>query len=305
MVALIAGPTASGKSGLAIALAKNYVAQGREAVIINMDSAQVYADLSILSARPRPSEMEGIAHKLYGYIDGAQACSAARWAKDARHEIAKAHRAGAVPVLVGGTGLYMRTLLDGISPIPAIDPGIRADVRALPTADAYSALQAEDPERAAILSPNDGSRISRALEVIRFSGRTLGHWHSVTEGGIGEDINLKPLVLLPPRAWLYERCDRRFDMMFDNGAGDEVRALLGRGLPDDCPVMRAIGVPEIAAYLEGDISRDQAVQSAQMATRRYAKRQYTWFRNQPPPAWPRWEDNINDNDMDDIVTLFQ
>ncbi len=305
LVALIAGPTASGKSGLAVALAHHYKAAGKKAIVVNMDSAQVYADLSVLSARPTLHEMEGIRHRLYGYIDGSQACSAAKWAADAKAEIAAAHNEGAVPILVGGTGLYMRTLLDGISPIPEIDPAMRAEIRAMDTADAYAALQAEDPERAAILSPNDSNRISRALEVVRSSGRTLGEWQAVKEGGIGEDITLQPLVLLPPRDWLYERCDRRFGMMLDNGAVDEVRALLARDLADDCPVMRAIGVPEISAWLDGDIDRGQACENGQTATRQYAKRQYTWFRNQSPGEWPRWEGEINNNNIDRIITLFQ
>ncbi len=304
-MALIAGPTASGKSGLAVALAKHYAASGQQSVVINMDSAQVYADLSVLSARPTADEMEGIPHRLYGYIDGAQTCSAARWAEDAKAEIAEAHAAGAVPILVGGTGLYMRTLLDGISPIPDIDPDVRAEIRALHVSDAYSALQSEDPDRAALLSPNDTSRISRALEVIRSTGNNILFWQSVKEGGIADDITLKPLILLPPRAWLYARCDRRFDMMFDNGAAAEVCTLLERTLPDDCPIMRAIGVPDIAAYLDGDMTRAEAIESAQTATRRYAKRQYTWFRNQSPPEWPRWENEINNKNSEDIITLFQ
>ena len=299
-VALIAGPTASGKSGLAIALAK---AHG-SAVIINADSAQVYRELSVLSARPQPGDMHGIAHRLYGYLDGAEACSAARWAQDAKAEIADAHAAGALPILVGGTGLYLRTLLDGISPVPPIDPDIRAKVRALPVADAYAALQTEDPERAARLSPNDSSRIARALEVLRSTSMTLGHWQAVKTGGIGQDIALKPLVLLPSRDWLYDRCDRRFAQMLENGAIGEVRALLARDLPTDSPVMRAIGVPEIAAMLNDSMTRADAIDAAQTATRRYAKRQYTWFRNQPPADWPRWNDEINISKAADIVTLF-
>ncbi len=304
-VALIAGPTASGKSGLGVALAKHYAQTDKKAVIINMDSAQVYADLDVLSARPTADEMQGIEHRLYGYIDGSEACSAARWASDAKVQIAQAHAESAVPILVGGTGLYMRTLLDGISPIPDIDAKIRAEVRALPVSQSYAALLSEDPERAARLSPNDTSRISRALEVVRSTGKTLSYWQSAKEGGIAGDITLRPLVLLPPREWLYTRCNQRFEMMFDNGAAAEVRALIDRNLPDDCPVMRAIGVPEITAYLHGDMTRAQAVESAQTATRQYAKRQYTWFRNQPPPEWPCWHGEINNNNIDNIITLFQ
>ena len=299
-VALIAGPTASGKSGLALALSRTK----DSAVIINADSAQVYRDLSVLSARPNIEEMGEVSHRLYGYIDGSESCSAARWAADAKIEIDKAHNIGALPILVGGTGLYMRTLLEGISPIPEIDFDIRAAVRAMPTADAYTALQNEDADRAAFLSPNDSSRVGRALEVIRSTGQPLTYWQSVKSGGIADNIHLSPIVLLPPRDWLYERCDRRFSAMLEHGAVEEVRTLLARDLPADMPVMRAIGVPEISALLKGNISMAEAAEDAQIATRRYAKRQYTWFRNQSPETWPRWEYKINDN-MDNIVTLFQ
>ncbi len=270
-----------------------------------MDSAQVYADLDILSARPTVDEMQDVEHRLYGYIDGSETCSAARWADDAKKQIALAHAGGSIPILVGGTGLYMRTLLDGISPIPDIDEKVRAEVRALPLTESYAALRSEDPERAVLLSPNDTNRISRALEVVRSTGKNLSYWQSVKEGGIAGNITLKPLILLPPREWLYARCDQRFEMMFDNGAAAEVRALVGRNLPDDCPVMRAIGVPEIAAYLHGDMTRAEAVEAAQTATRQYAKRQYTWFRNQSSAEWPYWQEEINDKNICDIEILFQ
>ena len=165
-LALIAGPTASGKSDCAVRLALALARQGRRGVVLNADSAQVYADLSILSARPSAEEMQGIEHRLFGTWDGAIACSAADWAQAATREIDALHAEGAVPILVGGTGLYMRTLLDGIAPIPPIDPAIRDAVRALPVADAYSALQREDPDRAAALNANDTTRVARALEMI-------------------------------------------------------------------------------------------------------------------------------------------
>ncbi|OYZ33778.1 MAG: tRNA (adenosine(37)-N6)-dimethylallyltransferase MiaA, partial [Novosphingobium sp. 16-62-11] len=161
-VALIAGPTASGKSDLAVKLALHTIAQGRDAVIINADSAQVYADLRVLSARPSDEEMQGVPHILFGAWDGAQACSAADWANAAKHEIARAHASKALPILVGGTGLYINTLLNGIAPVPEINPIVREAVRALPVADAYIALQIEDPDRAALLAPADAQRITRA-----------------------------------------------------------------------------------------------------------------------------------------------
>ncbi|GAB5481380.1 MAG: tRNA (adenosine(37)-N6)-dimethylallyltransferase MiaA [Parasphingorhabdus sp.] len=298
-VALIVGPTASGKSALALELAKK-----QPSVIINADSAQVYADLQVLSARPDEQEMGRIDHRLYGYIDGAETCSAARWANDAKTEIASAHDHDILPILVGGTGLYVRTLLNGIAPIPEIDSAVREKVRQMDIADAYAALQKEDSASAQRLNARDSSRIMRALEVVRSSGKTMGHWHAHMAGGIADEINLHPLVLLPPREWLYERCDRRFQNMLDNGAKEEVTALLKRDLSDDCPIMRAIGVPEIGAWLDGEINLEEAKTRAMAATRQYAKRQYTWFRNQCPDDWPRFQEIINNDNIDDIVILL-
>lgn len=292
-LALIAGPTASGKTALALRLAKK-----RDVVIINADSAQVYSELPVLSAQPTPDEMAQAPHRLFGYLDGTEPCSAARWAKDAKSAIAEAHDTGALPVLVGGTGLYMRTLLDGIAPIPEIDPALRADIRNLPVAEAYAALQDVDPQAAASLAPTDSSRIARALEVIQSTGRSILSWRQDKIGGIGADITLKPVLLLPPRAWLYDRCDQRFDAMMDGGAVEEVAALLKLNLPGDAPVMRAIGVREISAMLAGEMTRDQAAALGKIATRQYAKRQYTWFRNQAPAHWPRFDDVINDIEID-------
>ncbi|HQQ08681.1 MAG TPA: tRNA (adenosine(37)-N6)-dimethylallyltransferase MiaA [Novosphingobium sp.] len=285
-LALIAGPTASGKSDCAVRLALALRARGREAVVINADSAQVYADLAVLSARPSEEEMQGVPHRLFGEWDGAEACSAADWAAQAREVIAEAHATGTVPILAGGTGLYMRTLLDGIAPVPEIDALVRAAVRAMPVEEAYAALTREDPARAALLAPADSQRVSRALEVVRSTGRTLAEWQQELSGGIGDQVTLHPLVLLPPRDWLYRRCDQRFAMMLAGGAIEEVEALLARALDPALPVMRAIGVPEVAAYLAGEIDLAEAEVRGAQATRNYAKRQFTWFR-QPPPEWPR------------------
>jgi tRNA dimethylallyltransferase len=285
-VALIAGPTASGKSDLAVELA---LALGRSCVVINADSAQVYRDLRVLSARPSEAEMRGVPHRLFGEWDGAEPCSAADWAARAKREIEDAHLAEQVPILVGGTGLYLRTLLDGIAPIPEIDPGVRAAVRDMPVDAAFAALQVEDAERAAALKPGDAQRIARALEVVRSTGRPLADWQRERSGGIGHAIDLHPLVLLPPRERLYARCDLRFERMMERGAVKEVEALLARQLSPSLPVMRAIGVPEIAGHLRGEWSRDEAISTGQQATRNYAKRQYTWFRRQPPQNWPRCE----------------
>ena len=284
-------------------LAQRLEAGGRPSAVINADSQQVYRDLHILSARPSAEEMGGIAHRLFGTWDGAHACSAADWAAAAKQGIEEVHAAGGVPILCGGTGLYMRTLLDGISPIPAIEPDIRETVRALSVDELRKALLAEDPEAAGRLGPRDMQRMARALEVVRSTGHPMVFWQDRPTGGIGTEIALHPLVLLPDRDWLYPRCDLRFERMLDNGALAEVEALLARKLDPALPVMRAIGVTEIAALLEGELSRDQAIAAGQTATRQYAKRQYTWFRNQPPANWPQ-ADNKTIAEHDFFVSLF-
>lgn len=287
-VALIAGPTASGKSALAIALAEQ--AEQADGVVINADASQVYRDLRVLSARPSDADEARVPHRLFGHVDGATACSAARWADDARAAVAAAHAQGKLPVLVGGTGLYLRTLLDGIAPVPAIDPEVRAAVRALSVAQAHAALTQADPPAAARLAPGDTARVARALEVVRSTGRPLADWQRERRGGIADRVTLAPVILLPDRAALMARCDARLEEMFDGGAIEEVAALLARDdVPADAPVRRAIGVPEIAALLAGQVTRAEALAAAQLATRRYAKRQYTWFRHQPPSSWPRVE----------------
>lgn len=289
---------------MAVRLAQAIEANGRRAAVVNADSAQVYRDLRLLSARPDAEEMGGIAHHLFGAWDGAQACSAADWAAAAKQEIAALHADNIVPILCGGTGLYMRTLLDGIAPIPAIDFAIREAVRALPQEEARAALEREDAEAATRLAPADMARTARALEVVRSTGQTLKGWQAHKEGGIGHSVTLHPLVLLPERDWLFERCDRRFEIMMDNGAVDEVDTLLARKLDPALPVMRAIGVREIAGYLQGDLSRAQAITAGQTATRQYAKRQYTWFRHQTPGSWPRI-DNKTPSNLDSFVSLLR
>jgi tRNA dimethylallyltransferase len=288
-LALIAGPTASGKSDCAVALAQELERRGLRAVVVNADSSQVYADLTVLSARPTPEEMGGIEHRLFGAWDGTETCSAAEWARAARETIAAIHAEQAVPVLVGGTGLYIRTLLDGIAPVPPIDPEVREAVRALPVAEAYAALQAEDPERAARLAPADTTRIARALEVVRSTGLPIAHWQAQTSGGIGDQISVHAAILLPERQALYRRCDLRFARMIERGALSEVERLLARDLDPDLPVMRAIGVPELAEVLRGETDLETAIARGSQATRNYAKRQFTWLRHQPPQDWARIE----------------
>ena len=261
------------------------LAERTNGVMINADASQVYRDLRVLTARPSPEDEVCVPHRLFGYVDGAEAYSAARWAGDAKATIAKS---GTLPILVGGSGLYIRTLLDGIAPVPEIDEAIRAEVRALPVVETHTALSREDPAAAARLAPTDTTRIARALEVIRSTGRPLAEWQNDRSGGIADHVTLFPLVLLPDRAELFARCDVRLEAMFAGGAIEEVEALLARDdIPADAPIRRAIGVAEIARMLVDDMSRADAIDAARLATRRYAKRQYTWFRNQPPAEWRR------------------
>lgn len=239
-------------------------------------------------------------HQLFGHVDAGDACSAAAWAADAKAEIGRAHAAGRLPILVGGTGLYLRTLLDGIAPVPDIDPAIRQAVRALPVAQAHACLQEEDAPAAARLAPADTTRVARALEVIRSTGRPLAAWQADRSGGIADRIRLVPRILLPPRDWLAARCDARFAAMLDGGQA-EVAALVARDLSPDLPAMRAIGVREIAGYIGGRLARADALAAGQRATRQYAKRQYTWFAHQPPATWPRLGGPATDTDVDQMI----
>lgn len=277
------------------------IAERTNGVVINADSAQVYRDLRVVTARPSAEDEATLPHRLFGYIDGAEACSAARWADDAKTAIAEAHGAGRTAILVGGTGLYHRALLEGLAPIPEIDAEIRADLRARSVAENYAALEREDPVSAERLNATDTTRIARALEVIRSTGRAIDAWQKEKRGGIAQEIALAPLILLPDRDWLYARCDARFAEMFDTGAVDEVRALLRRKLDPSLPIMRAIGVPEIAAFLSGELDRAEAIAAAAQATRRYAKRQYTWFANQPSADWPRGNESQYEQYQKEIV----
>ncbi|MFA5968438.1 MAG: tRNA (adenosine(37)-N6)-dimethylallyltransferase MiaA [Sphingomonas sp.] len=296
-VALIAGPTASGKSAIALSLA-----QRANGTIINADASQVYADLRILSARPNPTEEARAPHRLFGHVDGAETdYSAARWAAEARAAIDDSVAQGRLPILVGGTGLYLRTLIDGISPIPEIDPAIRAEVRALPVTDTYARLGELDPQAAAALNPADTTRIARALEVIRSTGRPIADWRAIHVGGIGHRIRLIAAILLPPRDWLDQRIRDRAAAMIENDAASEVRALLARcDIMPNASVRRAIGVAEMTGAMAGDYSLAEAANRITLATRQYAKRQYTWFRNQPPAEWIRHISTDSDDIIDEI-----
>lgn len=250
--------------------------------------------MPILSAAPSAADRARAEHRLYGFRDAADPCSAADWAALARNEISALHDAGQLPILVGGTGLYLRTLIEGIAPVPPIDPNIRAEIREAPPHENRRRLEASDPQAAERINLGDRARTARSLEVVLSTGRTLAEWQAAKAGGIGDGIDLRALILLPPRDWLYPRCDRRFAEMVEAGAVEEVRSLLDRKLDPALPAMRAIGVSELAAFLSGDKSLQDALTAGQQATRNYAKRQYTWFAHQPPHAWPRFRESLDE-----------
>lgn len=284
-VVVIGGPTASGKSALALAVAEEF-----GGTIINADSMQVYRELAVLTARPGPADLARAPHRLYGVLGVAERCSAARWRELAVAEIVASHRARRLPIVVGGTGLYLKALLDGLSPIPDIPPAIREAALSRLAAQGAPAFHAElgrrDPAMAARLQPQDRQRLVRAWEVLEATGRSLAEWQRDRPQPGPDDPALAPIafVLEPPRAALYTACDGRLTAMLAAGALDEVAALDRRGLAPDLPALKAVGVPELLAHLRGELTLPAALAAAQQATRRYAKRQITWFRNQMPAA---------------------
>ena len=280
---LIAGPTASGKSALGLRIARAF-----GGTVINTDSMQVYADLRVLSARPTREEEALAPHRLYGSVDGAVNFSVGHFQRQAA-AILSEPEAGALPIFVGGTGLYFRSLDEGISDLPAVPEAIRGKVRAeadgQPTEVLHAALALRDPESARRLRPSDRMRVMRALEIFEATGRSIGSFHEAREPGPLAGKPLLKIFLAADRAELRQRIDWRFVTMMEQGALDEVAALRERRLDPLLPVMRAHGVPGLIAYLDGTISRDEAVQRGQGDTRRYAKRQFTWFRHQMGEDW--------------------
>jgi len=274
-------------------------------VIVNADSAQIYKDLPILSAAPTALQQREAEHRLYGIADGAKACSASDWAKLARRQIEELQGQGRTPILVGGTGLYIRTLLEGIAPVPPIDPDVRASVRHATVEANRAKLEQVDRDASRKIGPNDKTRIARALEVVLSTGRTLAEWQRYREGGIADRVDLRAMILEPPRDWLYARCNERFATMVEEGAIAEVQALIERKLEPHLPVMRAIGVPELARYLAGECSLREAIVAGQQATRRYAKRQFTWFAHQSPSDWPRFSRAVEEDQLAAAVQLVR
>ena len=282
-IIFIAGATASGKSGLALRLAKLL-----GGTIINADSMQVFDTIQLLSARPTIAEMDGIPHSLYGFLSPAEQYSVAHWHDDAMLEVAKARSQASIPILVGGTGLYFKALLDGLSEVPNIDPDIRENIRSLlQTKGAeyiYKLLEGEDPDMAANLDMGDGQRVARALEVIRSTGVSLQAWQDKpTVGGLSADDasgDILKLVVERPRDETYERINTRLVEMINQGALDEVAKLKEMKLPTGSLALKALGVSSFMDYLDDIKTKDEVLEEAQTLTRRYAKRQMTWLRNQ-------------------------
>ncbi|HEY4775269.1 MAG TPA: tRNA (adenosine(37)-N6)-dimethylallyltransferase MiaA [Xanthobacteraceae bacterium] len=282
---LIAGPTASGKSALALALA-----QKLGGVILNADAMQVYRDLRIITARPTPEDEARVPHRLYGHVEAGEDYSVGRYLLDAAAALAEARRAGWLPILVGGTGLYFKALTQGLAGVPPIPAALRAAVRARLAAEGPAALHAEltarDPAMAARLAPADRQRMARALEVVLATGRSLADWHREARPPVIEAHAAAAIFLAPERAALYARIDVRFDAMLAAGALEEARALAGRALDPLLPAMKAHGVPWLIRHLAGEMTLEAAATQAKLDTRHYAKRQMTWFRTQLP-QW-RW-----------------
>jgi len=278
-IMVLGGPTASGKSATALKWAAEY-----DGEIINSDSMQVYEELRDITARPSEAEEKTCPHHLYGVLKGDDPCSAERWREMALKVIEDIWARGKMPIVVGGTGLYFRALLQGLSPVPDIDPDIRRKVRALEAAECHVELLALDPEMAAKLAPGDVQRNARALEVILSTGESLLHWQAVPPaGGLAErkDVDIDANVLLPDRGLLYEKCDRRFRQMVEEGrALEEVRALKALNYPAHLPVMKSLGVPPLMDYLAHKTTLEEAIILSQTQTRQFAKRQMTWFKNQ-------------------------
>lgn len=275
---VIGGPTASGKSALALALAEKLGGS-----VINADSMQVYRELPILTAQPDAAAQARAPHLLYGVLGIDELCSAGRWLEMAEAAIAETRAAGRLPIVVGGTGLYLRSLTGGLADIPPVPEAVRAAVRArlaeIGPAAFHGELAAKDPEMAARLHPSDGQRLSRAAEVLAATGRSLADWQRDTPAPAAQ--GLRTILVSPPRSDLYAACDARFAAMLDAGALEEARAVMARPeLDDSLPALKALGLRELMAYLAGTLDRGAAIAAAQTATRHYAKRQMTWFRGQ-------------------------
>jgi tRNA dimethylallyltransferase len=278
---LLAGPTASGKSARAVQLARE-----ENGVVINADALAVYRDLKILSARPALEEMGDIPHLLFGHVGAERNYSVGLWLADAKAALTEAERQNQLPIFVGGTGMYFKALLQGLSNIPAVPADVRARVRAqaegVAPEELHANLRARDPETAARLRPSDPQRVLRALEIFEAFGTPLAHFQGAREGALLDATQCECLFLAPERETLFARIDARFDQMMAQGALEEVRRLMARGLDPALPAMRAVGVPGLMASLRGEMSLEAAVEKGKRDSRQYAKRQFTFARTQLP-----------------------
>jgi len=279
---IVAGPTASGKSALAMDAAEDF-----DGVVINADSMQVYRELRVLTARPSAADEARVPHRLFGVLPAAERCSAGRWLKMATAEIETARADGRLPIVIGGTGLYLGALTGGLALIPEIPEDVRSEAKALHARLGGEEFRVElaklDAESAAALPAGDTQRLVRAWEVVRATGRSLPDWQrELPKPRLGARI--ATVVLSPPRDALYAAIDARFEDMVSAGALDEVRALLDLGLHPGLPAMKAVGVRELAAHLRGDVPFDAAIATASRASRNYAKRQMTWLRHRVVPS---------------------
>jgi tRNA dimethylallyltransferase len=278
-VLVVAGPTASGKSALALDVAAEFAG-----TVINADSMQMYRELAILTARPPAADRARVPHRLYGVLAPSDPCSAGRWLEMACREIEAARADERLPVVVGGTGLYLKALMGGLAPIPPIPDDVRRGARdrhARLGGDAFHAEVARvDPETARRLPPADSQRLIRAFEVFQATGVPLATWQRRETGSAAIAARFATLVLAPPRVELYRAIDRRFDAMVAAGAVDEVAALDRLGLDPDLPAMKAVGVPELRRHLQGEATLEDACAAAKQASRNFAKRQLTWQRHQ-------------------------
>ncbi|HUL08944.1 MAG TPA: tRNA (adenosine(37)-N6)-dimethylallyltransferase MiaA [Candidatus Acidoferrum sp.] len=275
---IVGGPTAGGKSALALAVAREF-----GGAVINADSLQVYRELPVLTAQPTAAACAAAPHRLYGFLPATERSSAARWAASARAEIDAAAAQGRLPIVVGGTGLYLRALQHGLAPVPEIPAAVRSAAKerlvTLGKAAFHAELVRRDPAMAARVQPSDAQRMVRAWEVLEATGRSLADWQARQEGPI-DGPRFLTFVLMPERAALYAACDTRFRAMVEQGALGEAAAL--RDLDPGLPAFKALGLRELIAHLRGESTLEAAIAAAQQATRRYAKRQMTWFRNQMP-----------------------
>lgn len=293
-IIVICGPTASGKSHIALS-----IAQERHSVIINADSMQVYREIPVLSAQPTLDEQQDVPHKLYGVFPASEPCSVVRWIDMAKKAIDETHSLGRIPILVGGTGLYLKSLMYGIAEIPDIPSEVRSNTQDLLKEvgnDMFHAMLAEkDPVMAVKIQPGDSQRMLRAYEVVEHTGTSLNIWQNMPTNALYPEESFLALFINPEREILYESCDSRFLMMIENGAIDEVMELDQQGYDTDLPAMKALGVPQLLEYIHGDTVLHTAISQAQKATRNYAKRQVTWFRHQLPNVVEVSYDEIKDS----------